>query len=75
MKIAVLDDYFDTLRTLDCFDQLAGHDVAIWTEHVQDDGTLAERLMNDRSTGRPSARESGNSRVRRNFLATTRNVE
>jgi D-3-phosphoglycerate dehydrogenase len=44
MKIAILDDYFDTLRTLPCFAKLAGHDVKIWTDHLQDDAALAERL-------------------------------
>lgn len=44
MKITILDDWSDTLRTLDCFDRLAGHDVRIWTDHVEDVDTLAERL-------------------------------
>jgi D-3-phosphoglycerate dehydrogenase / 2-oxoglutarate reductase len=44
MKIAILDDYFDTVRTLPCFAKLAGHEVAIWNDHVQDVDTLAERL-------------------------------
>jgi D-3-phosphoglycerate dehydrogenase len=44
MKISILDDYFDTLRTLPCFAKLAGHDVTIWNDHVADVGTLAERL-------------------------------
>jgi len=44
MKIAVLDDYFDTLRTLPCFRKLDGYDVAVFTDHVEDSGLLAERL-------------------------------
>ena len=44
MKITILDDYFDTLRTLECFAKLAGHDVTIWNDHVQDVDVLAERL-------------------------------
>ena len=44
MKVSILDDYHDTLRTLACFKRLHGHDVTIWTDHVQDDDTLAERL-------------------------------
>jgi D-3-phosphoglycerate dehydrogenase len=44
MKISILDDYFDTLRTLDCYRKLTGHDVTIWNDHVQDVDTLAERL-------------------------------
>ena len=46
MRISILDDYFDTLRTLPCFAKLAGHEVAIWNDHVQDVDTLAERLKN-----------------------------
>jgi D-3-phosphoglycerate dehydrogenase len=44
MKISVLDDYHDTLRTLDCFKKLSGHDVEIWNDHVQDVDALARRL-------------------------------
>jgi D-3-phosphoglycerate dehydrogenase / 2-oxoglutarate reductase len=44
MKISILDDYADTLRSLPCFEKLAGHEVTIWTDHVQDDTILAERL-------------------------------
>ena len=44
MKVSILDDYFDTLRTLPCFARLAGHDVTVWTDHVQDTGALAARL-------------------------------
>jgi D-3-phosphoglycerate dehydrogenase / 2-oxoglutarate reductase len=44
MKVSILDDYHDTLRTLGCFAKLAGHDVKIWTDHVQEVDTLAARL-------------------------------
>jgi D-3-phosphoglycerate dehydrogenase / 2-oxoglutarate reductase len=44
MKVSILDDYFDTLRTLPCFAQLAGHDVTVWNDHVQDVDVLADRL-------------------------------
>ena len=44
MKIAILDDYHDTLRTLRCFGKLGGHDVTIWNDHVQDVDALAARL-------------------------------
>jgi D-3-phosphoglycerate dehydrogenase / 2-oxoglutarate reductase len=44
VKISILDDYFDTLRTLTCFQKLAGHDVEIWNDHVQEVDALAERL-------------------------------
>ncbi|HEY7554859.1 MAG TPA: D-2-hydroxyacid dehydrogenase family protein [Candidatus Binatia bacterium] len=45
MKISILDDYHDTLRTLDCFKKLSGHEVRIWNDHVQDVDALAERLQ------------------------------
>ena len=44
MKVTILDDYHDTLRTLPCFAKLEGHEVAIWNDHVQDTDVLAERL-------------------------------
>jgi D-3-phosphoglycerate dehydrogenase len=44
VKITILDDYFDTLRTLACFDTLADHDVMVWNDHVQDVESLAVRL-------------------------------
>src|SRR3954470_20588459 len=44
MRITILDDYFDTLRTLPCFRRLDGHQVEIWNDHVQETGALAERL-------------------------------
>ena len=44
MKIAILDDYFDTIRTLPCFASLAGHAVTIFNDHVQDTDALAARL-------------------------------
>ncbi len=30
MRVSILDDYHDTLRTLPCFQKLAGHDVTVW---------------------------------------------
>src|SRR5476651_1257566 len=44
MKITILDDYFDTIRTLPCFSKLAGHDVTVWNDHLQDTDALAARL-------------------------------
>jgi len=44
MKVSILDDYVDTLRTLACFSKLDGHDVTIWNDHVDDVHVLAERL-------------------------------
>lgn len=45
MKIAILDDWFDTLRRLPCFARLAGHEVTIWNDHLADDEALARRLQ------------------------------
>jgi len=44
VRVAILDDWFDTLRSLPCFDKLAGHDVTVFNDHVQDTETLARRL-------------------------------
>jgi D-3-phosphoglycerate dehydrogenase / 2-oxoglutarate reductase len=44
MNIAVLDDYQDVVRSLDCFRKLDGHDVRIWNDHTKDTNVLAERL-------------------------------
>jgi D-3-phosphoglycerate dehydrogenase len=44
VKITILDDYFDTLRTLPCFQKLDGHQVEVWNDHVQETEALAERL-------------------------------
>jgi hypothetical protein len=44
VKVPILDDYFDTLRTLECFKRLAGHEVTVWTDHVQETQALAARL-------------------------------
>jgi D-3-phosphoglycerate dehydrogenase len=43
VRVAILDDYTDTLRTLPCFATLDSHEVTVWTDHVDDD-VLAERL-------------------------------
>jgi len=45
MKISILDDYHDTLRTLACFKKLSGHEITVWNDHVQDVEALAERLL------------------------------
>ena len=44
MRISILDDYHDTLRTLPCFQKLADHDVTVWHDRARDVETLAERL-------------------------------
>jgi D-3-phosphoglycerate dehydrogenase len=45
MNVAILDDWFDTLRTLPCFERLEGHEVTVFTDHVQDTDALAGRLQ------------------------------
>jgi D-3-phosphoglycerate dehydrogenase len=44
MKIAILDDYQDAVRHLDCFRELAGYDVKIFTNSARGIGQLAIRL-------------------------------
>jgi D-3-phosphoglycerate dehydrogenase len=44
MNVTILDDYFDTIRTLPCFRKLDGHHVEIWNDQVDDVDALAERL-------------------------------
>lgn len=45
MKVHILDDWFDTLRGLPCFDLLKGHDVTVWTDHEPDPSELAARVQ------------------------------
>lgn len=44
MKVHILDDWFDTLRSLPCFAKLADHDVTVWTDHEPDPVKLAVRI-------------------------------
>ena len=44
MNITILDDYFDTIRTLRCYNMLKDHNVTIWNDHVQDTDALVDRL-------------------------------
>jgi len=45
MKVAVLDDWFDTLRYLPCFRYLDGFHVDVFNDHVTDTTALVERLL------------------------------
>jgi D-3-phosphoglycerate dehydrogenase len=45
VNVAILDDWFDTLRTLPCFERLEDHQVTVFTDHVQETDALAERLQ------------------------------
>lgn len=42
MRVHILDDYFDTLRTLPSFAKLAGHDVTVWNQRARHEDELAE---------------------------------
>lgn len=44
MKIAILDDYQDVVRRLECFSKLRGHDVTIYNDTEKDLNRLAQRL-------------------------------
>ncbi|MGB1255408.1 MAG: D-2-hydroxyacid dehydrogenase family protein [Thiolinea sp.] len=44
MKIAILDDYQQAVRTLDCFKLLDGHEVTVFNDTVTDIDTLVSRL-------------------------------
>lgn len=45
LRISIIDDYQDVVRTLDCFPKLHGHDVTIWNDIVTDINVLAQRLI------------------------------
>jgi D-3-phosphoglycerate dehydrogenase / 2-oxoglutarate reductase len=45
MKVTILDDWFDTLRVLPCFEKLARHEVMVWNDHVEDVDVLVQRLQ------------------------------
>src|SRR5260370_33006548 len=45
MKIAIPDDYQDTVRMLDCFQKLNEQQVVISREHIRDPEVLAARLQ------------------------------
>ena len=44
MKIAVIDDYQDSFRTLNCYKKLSGHDVIVYKDTEKDAARLADRL-------------------------------
>ena len=57
MKLAILDDWFDTLRGLPCFARLDGIDVTIFTDHEPDVDRLAARLQGCLLYTSPSPRD------------------
>jgi len=44
MKVHILDDWFDTLRGLPCFELLNSHEVTVWNDHEPDPDRLAARV-------------------------------
>ena len=44
LRVSILDDYQDVVRTLDCFSKLQDHEVTVWHDAVADVDILAERL-------------------------------
>jgi hypothetical protein len=44
MKVAILDDWHDTLRQLPSFEKLAPFEVTVYNDHVDDIDLLVERL-------------------------------
>jgi D-3-phosphoglycerate dehydrogenase len=44
LRVSILDDYQDVVRTLDCFTKLKDHDVTIWNDAMAEADVLAERL-------------------------------
>lgn len=45
MKIAIIDDYQDAFRSLECAKQLAGHELMVFTDTEKDPAKLAARLQ------------------------------
>jgi D-3-phosphoglycerate dehydrogenase len=46
MRVSILDDYFNTVATLNCFEKLSDHEVTVWNDHSDDVDELAQRLSN-----------------------------
>jgi D-3-phosphoglycerate dehydrogenase len=44
MDVAILDDWFDTLRTLPCFVMLTGHKVPVFNDHMRGEHALEAEL-------------------------------
>ncbi|MEO0344494.1 MAG: D-2-hydroxyacid dehydrogenase family protein [Pseudomonadota bacterium] len=44
MKVHILDDWFDTLRSLPCFGMLDQQEVTVWTDHEPNAAKLADRV-------------------------------
>ena len=44
MMITILDDYFETLHTLNCFHTIQDQNVTIWNDHCQDSDASPARI-------------------------------
>lgn len=44
LRVSIVDDYQDVVRTLDCFSKLQGQEVTIWNDAVADVDLLGNRL-------------------------------
>lgn len=44
IRVAILDDWYDTIRNLPCFNKLEPFEVVIFNDHVDDVNILAQRL-------------------------------
>lgn len=45
LKVTILDDYVDIVRTLECIDRMRDHEVTIWNDCIRDTESLAARLQ------------------------------
>jgi hypothetical protein len=45
MRVTILDDYFDTLRTLPCFAKLDNHEVTLYRSHPRSTSTKRSPLI------------------------------
>jgi len=45
MKITILDDWQDTIRTLPAFKKVAGHDVTVFNDHTKDVASLSTSFV------------------------------
>jgi D-3-phosphoglycerate dehydrogenase len=44
MKVHILDDWFNTLSSLPCYEKLNRHEMTVWNDHEPDPAKLAQRV-------------------------------
>lgn len=44
LRISIINDYQDVVRTLDCFSKIQGHEITIWNDIVSDVEVMSKRL-------------------------------